>query len=157
MTILAPPFASASTIALPMPLLPPVTIATLPVRVIHLLLERPAHRPVRTMRCRTVCPRITARLPRTPPPPPAVTRCPPHHERLPPDRRLCVPLRLRGEHARRPRRLGGVAVPPPPRLAQRVRCAARPRRGHVPLRTVTRDGAGLPPVRARDDGARDHV
>src|SRR5215203_5130748 len=60
MTTLAPPFASASTIALPMPLLPPVTIATLPVRLIHCS-WCVRDRPNRTMRCRTVCTRITAR------------------------------------------------------------------------------------------------
>ncbi len=80
------------------------------------------------MRCRTVCTRITARDRAHSPAHPAATRCPPRHEHLPADRRVRVPLRLRGEHARRSRRLGRVAVPPPAGLAERLRRAARPRR-----------------------------
>ncbi len=50
-----------------------------------------------------------------------------------------------------------VVLPPPPGLAEPVRRAARPVRRLVPVRPVARDGAGLSPVRAGHERARDDL
>ena len=79
---------------------------------------------------------------------------------FPRHRRLRVPVRLRGECADRPRRRGRVALPAPPRLAERVRRAARPLGGVLPVRadrapTCPTSGATCPaPTCSRPPGTR---
>ncbi len=62
----------------------------------------------------------------------ALVSCP--EPPLPPDRQLRLPLRLPHRRPRLLRRRGRVALPPPLRLAQRLRRAARPRRRPLQLR-----------------------
>ncbi len=79
---------------------------------------------------------------------------------VPADRGLRLPVRLPHRRPGLPRRRGRLAVRPPLRLAQRVRHAARPGRGHVPVRPVRHQRPQSPgrtspaPTSSRPPGTR---
>ena len=76
---------------------------------------------------------------------------------VPADRRVRLPVRLPHRLAGRARRVRGLAVRPPVRLGERVRHAARPRGGDVPVRSVRHQRADRPALRTGHQRARHDV
>ena len=81
----------------------------------------------------------------------------PGHERVPPHRRVRLPVRLREQLPDRPGRLRRVALPAPPRLPQRVRRPPRPLGRLLPVRPGQHPGPPPAALRPRHHGHRDDV
>src|ERR1700733_7749885 len=81
----------------------------------------------------------------------------PFHEPVSPDRRLRIPLGLREQLPSGARRIGRMALPARPRLAQRLWRATRPWGRFVPVRSLQYAGATPASLRARRHGSRDDL
>ena len=162
MTTLAPCAANALTTAAPMPVLPPVTIATFPSR-------SPCHDDTSSPRAPGAVSHDLRNLPGLdgcPPPAPPRLACvsddggrrqPGGARQLPSHRRLRLLVRLRAQRARRPGRLRRVALPAPARFSECLRCSPRPHRRQLPGRSDQHAGAPPASLHPRNHGPRDDV